>query len=298
MPDDQLLTRRDGVLRTGVRWLAACLTIGLLPFELGPAVAHAQGTPLVIGVLPFDATRADTALRPLGFAIADLIATDFAMVQRLRVVERLRLGEVLREQQLARTGVVDRTVAPRVGRLMRANRLVAGALVTGASNRLVFEARIVNVESGVVDTALQRATANVADILDAQKQITFGLLGRLGIGLTPRERSVIEQRPTRNLGALLAYGQGVQEEVNGNFAGARRAFRRASTLDPSFRAAVTRLQQTNAIAIRTEGTIVQGVVDVVNPSLPHVPTQPPAGTIVTPGLSLPRGTIVVTISRP
>lgn len=287
------LARARRFARRG-RWLAVAL--GALILASPPQPLHAQGTRLVVGVLPFDAGRADSTLRPLGFGIADLIATDLAMVQRLRVVERLRLGEVLREQDLARGGAFDPTNAPRLGQLMRANRLVAGSLLASPNNRLLFEARILNADNGVVDTAV-RATADPVDILDAQKQITFGIFQRLGIGLTPRERAAIEQRPTRSLAALIAYGQGVDAELNGNFALARRSFQRAASIDPSFRSAVTRLQQSNAIAIRTQGTMVQGVVSVVNPSLPRVPQQPPAGTIITPGQVL-LGTVIVTITRP
>ena len=258
--------------------------------------AQAQSTTLVIGVLPFDASRADTNFRALGFGIADLVSTDLAMVQRLRVVERLRIGDVLREQDLAKGEAFDPATAPRVGQLMRANRLVAGSLLPGPNSRLLFEARVVIVESGVVDTAL-RATADPVDILDAQKQLTFGLLRRLGVELTPRERSIIEQRPTRNLAAVLAYGQGVEEEINGNFAAARRSFRRAASLDPGFRTALTRLQQSNAVSLRAEGAAVQGVLGVLTPPLPSAPIQPPVGAVFQPGF-LPKGTIIVTITRP
>lgn len=267
-----------------------------LALVLVSAGARAQNAPLVIGVLPFDASRADSAFRSLGFGIADLVSTDLAMVQRLRVVERLRLGDVLREQDLARGAAFDPSRAPRVGQLMRANRLVAGSLLAGQNRRLLFEARLVNVENGVIDTAL-RATADPVDILDAQKQITFGLLRRLRIELTPRERSVIEQVPTRNLAAVLAYGQGVEEEVNGNFIAARRSFRRAAALDPGFRVALARLRQSGAVALRTEGAAVQGVLSVLTPPLPNAPVQPPVGAVFQPGF-LPKGTILVTISRP
>lgn len=277
-----------GRCRTLFMVLAACLMVS--------APSQAQRTNLVVGVLPFDATRADTSLRALGYGIADLIATDFAIIQRLRVVERLRLGDVLREQQLARTAAFDAGTPPRLGRMLNADRLVAGALVSGAGNRLLFEARLINVATAAIDTAV-RATANPADILDAQKQITFALLGKLGIQLTPRERSEIEQRRTRNLSAVLAYGQGVEEEVNGNFAAARRAFSRAASLDPAFTNARTRLQESRQVALRTEGTLVRGVVEGIIPGLPGAPAQPPAGTAFQPGF-LPRGSVVVTISRP
>lgn len=276
-------------------WRLRRLVLALAVVQL-PVALLAQRSTLVVGVLPFDASRADTGLRALGFGIADLIATDLATIQRLRVVERLRLGDVLREQDLARNASFDVARGPRVGQLLRADRLVAGSLVSVQGGRLAFEARLVNVGTSAIDTAL-RATANPADILDAQKQLTFALLSRLGIGITPRERADIEQRRTRNLAAVLAYGQGVEEELNGNFAAARRHFRRAASLDPAFTTASIRLQESRTIALRNEGNLLGSVVDGIIPGLPGAPVQPPAGTAFQPGF-LPRGTIVVTISRP
>ncbi len=274
--------------------LATCLKV-MMGFVALAGPLQAQRGSVVVGVLPFDVMRADTSLRALGFGIADLVATDLASLQRLRVVERLRLNEVLREQELGRGAAFEAGRTGAVGQLLRADRLVAGSLV-GANDRLVFEARLLDVNTARVDTAV-RATANLADILDAQKQITFAILSRLGITLTPRERADIEQRRTRNLTALLAYGQGVEEELNGNFAAARRSFRRASALDPAFGAATTRLQQSRNLALRSDGALVRGVVEGIIPGLPSVPAQPPVGTAFQPGF-LPRGTIVVTIQRP
>lgn len=273
-----------------------CIAIAALSVMASSSVRAQSPSTLVIGILPFDASRVDSTLRSLGFGIADLIATDIAMIKRLRVVERTRLGDVLREQQLAQQATFDPSRAPRLGQLLRANRLVAGSLLSSPSSQLMFEARILDAERGTVDTAVT-AAANLNDILEAQKQITFRLLDRLGVVVTPREKTMIEERPTRSLAALLAYGQGVQDDVSGNFSAARKSFRRAAALDPSFRGAVNRQKQSEAAALRTEGTVVQGVVDVVNPALPNVPRQPQPSN---PTTSVPvlRGSIVIPILRP
>lgn len=252
---------------------------------------------LTLGVLPFETSLADSALRPLGFALADLIASDIASLRRVTVVEQTRLGDVLRELEFARSALVDPATAPRTGRLLGANRLVLGSLVR-AGGDLVFAARIVNTGSGVVDTALRPARVNPNDILVGQKAITLALLGRLGMQLSPRERTTIEQRPTRSLAALLAYGQGVEEELNGNFSAARRSFRRASSLDPGFNHARTRMKQSEMNAIRREATLVSRVVDNVNPSFPGVPRSPQPGLATDPVFAERRGFIVITFTRP
>jgi len=262
--------------------------------RVGPAQQRTDS--LIIGVLPFASASVDTALQPLAFAIADLLVADLAVVSRVTLVERARLGEVLREGALARSAAFDPTTAPRAGRLLGANRLVFGTLA-GRGGQLVFEARLANVPLGTVDTAV-RAQANLNDILAAQNELAFRLFARLGITLTPAERSEIEQRPTRNLAALLAYGRGVEQELNGNFLAARRHYRQAATADPNFREAEVRWREVGIRAIRTETSLVGGVVDRINPGAMRVPRMALPGLPGDPSYPVAIGIIVITISRP
>jgi hypothetical protein len=60
-----------------------------------------------LAVLPFTVSEHDTLLTPLGFGLAELLSTDLAVVQQLRVVDRLWIGAVLRELNLVDEGVID-----------------------------------------------------------------------------------------------------------------------------------------------------------------------------------------------
>ena len=73
-----------------------------------------------LGVTPFRLTGNDATLTALGFAIADLLTTDLSRSAQLQLVERARLGDVLRELDLAKSGRVDSTSAPRAGKLLGA----------------------------------------------------------------------------------------------------------------------------------------------------------------------------------
>jgi hypothetical protein len=82
----------------------------------------------------------------------------------------------------------------------------------------------------------------LASIFDAEKSLAYRLFEELGVTLTPAERAAVEQRPTANLTAFLAYSRGVRDEAFGQYAAAAANFRAAVTADPSFGAARTRLQ--------------------------------------------------------
>src|ERR1043165_6040289 len=79
-----------------------------------------------VAVPPLSIASSDTTLVTLGYGLADLLATDLAVSSRLSVVERIRLDAVLRELQLASSGAVDSSTAPRVGRIAGARRLIIG----------------------------------------------------------------------------------------------------------------------------------------------------------------------------
>lgn len=278
------------------RLIAACplLFAGLVA---APDVAGATGAApdsLVVGVFPFAAERGDTLLGPLAYGLADLLSTDIARSRRLTVVERAQLGAILREIDLGASGAVDPATAPRAGRLIAARRVVVGSLRRRGDRDIVFEARVADVESGRVDTALV-ASASLVDVLSAEKAIAHRLFESLGIVLTPQERALVDQRPTANLAALLAYGQAVQAEVDGQYAAAARAFRRAAAADPGFTHALSRAQQARGAAT---GGSVGAIVDRVNRPLETNATTIKSGLATDPAFPSSQATIIVRITRP
>ena len=204
------------------------------------SLATAELPPGTIAVPPLRADGADTVLAPLAYGLADLLMTDLARSAQLRVLDRLRLDALLRELQLVSAGRVDSAAAPRVGRLVGARRLVIGSLVAQPDDRIAVDARLADVGTGEVQVTVS-ASARLADILDAEKALAFRLFDQLGVNLTPAERAAVEQRPTRNLEALLSYSRGVRFEAEGRYGAAAAEYQRALSLDPGFEQARRRL---------------------------------------------------------
>ena len=295
-PDARPAPRR----RPAGRLLPALIAATLLGLVAPDADAGAQRRPgaLVVGVLPLGAAAGDTLLVARGDGLADLLATDLARSGRLAVVERARLAAILRELDLAAAGAVDSATAPRAGRRLQARSLVAGSLDRRPDGEIVFAIRIDDVATGRVDTALVRR-ASLNDILEAEKQLAFAVFEHFGVQLTPQERALVEQRPTRDLSALLAYGQGVQAEVNGQYAAAARAFRRAAAADPAFAAARTRLQDVRGtLRLSLASSLLDHVNRPLETTTPTTTVTPRTGRASDPAFPSTQGTIIIRITRP
>ena len=274
--------------------------------------ARAGGTRRgVIGVPPFASLGRDTTLVPLAFALADLVSTDLSLSKGLTVVERARLGEVLRELDLAASGRVDSATAPRVGRLVSAERLIFGSVEPLPDGRTIrLGARIGDVEKSTVTTAVD-ARAPLAEIFAAEKELVFRLFQSLGIVLSPAERAEIEQQPTKSVAALLAYGRGVQRTYEGDSKGAAEAFRQAHRIDKNFQGARNReiearvigaIGTSNPVAIpgvRPLDRAISTAVDRLNRPLDLVTNVSRAvSTATDPSFPNAKGIIVITVVRP
>ena len=193
-----------------------------------------------VAVAPFAVDVRDTALAPLGHALADLLATDLARSGRLQLVDRLALDATLRELRLVEAGRVDPATAPRVGRVVGARRLVVGSLAQPDGRTLGIQARVADVATSRVQEAVS-ATTPADDVLRAEKELAFRLFDALGVTLTPAERVAVEQRQTQSLAALLAHGRGVRYELEGRLDRAADEYAVALRHDPRFRRAGDRL---------------------------------------------------------
>lgn len=232
------------------------------------SIQVADFPPRSVGIPPFEVASGDTLVAPLAYGLADLLMTDLARSSQLQVVDRLRFDALLRELELVETGRVDAATAPRVGKLVGARRLVLGTLGERPGEKMVIDARIADVASGQVQNAVS-AGAPLADILRAEKELAFRLFDALEVNLTPAERAAVEQLPTKNVEALLAYGRGVRYEVEGRYREAADEYRRALSLDPEFQAAATRLDASEAAAGEATDRTVALTVDRLNS--PFVP---------------------------
>jgi TolB-like protein len=189
-----------------------------------------------VAVMPFGYTGSNAEIQPLTRGLAQLVVTDLAKSRQVRVLERERMQTILDEMRLSEEHRADPQTAVRSGRLLRAARVVQGALAE-SGDQLRVDAAVVDVSTAGVAAAAGAQDA-LDRLFDLQKQIVFTIFQNLGIQLTDAEREAINQRPTQNMAAFLAYSRGLAAEDAGDFAAAQAAFSEASQLDPGFTAAL------------------------------------------------------------
>ena len=199
-------------------------------------IAFEAADPATVGVLPL-VVEGPEQYAPLGVGLAEMLTTDLSVTDRLTVLERAQLSAVVDEMRLALGGFTDPESAARVGRLMRAGRLVQGRIA------IAEEGGETQVLALVVDAADPSSPGEAAErggleaLMEMETRIALEIYRQLGIELTEAERARIEQKPTRNLQAFLAYSEGLQLLDGGDYDGAAARFNAAAGLDPGFNAA-------------------------------------------------------------
>jgi TolB-like protein len=195
-----------------------------------------------LAVLAFENVSSSERLAPLSTGLAAMLATDLSRVRALRLVEREKLPVLLAELELERGGAFDARTTARVGKLLGARRLVKGLFVAPDDGKLELATSLVETRTGEVSAEIPRAAGSVDELFALEKRIALDLVASLGIDLTPRERAEIEQTPTRDLLAFLAFSRGLELEDGGDLAGAAAQYREAIRIDPGFSMAGERLE--------------------------------------------------------
>jgi len=209
--------------------------------------------PDAIAVVPFRFEGSDPVLAPLASALGALLATDLAQTDRLTVLERLRIDALLDEIALGASDRVAPETAARGGRLLGAGHIVVGSLA-GTEASVEVEGLLVDAsQTGAPGQPISESDP-VAAIIDAEKRMALAIFERLGIELTPAERERVNERPTENVQALLAYGLGVDAELRGDFEAASAQYQRAAQLDPGFQAAVEGSERASGAAEAADRT--------------------------------------------
>jgi TolB-like protein len=251
-----------------------------LEYQARQALAHestlAQMPPEsnTVAVMPFIYSGTDSEIQPLGRGLAQLLVTDLAKSRQIRVLERERMQAILDEMKLSDSAQTDPSTALRSGRLLRAADVVQGSLTTLPGNQLRVDAAVVDVASAGV-----KAQANNQDqldrLFDLEKTLALRVFNNLGIQLSPAEQEAVNQRPTQNLQAFLAYSRGLEAVDRGDYGAAEADFNQAAVLDPGFQAAVQGAAAAGQLSSASQETV--GQVETAVSRTETIQAPPPPG---------------------
>lgn len=227
-----------------------------------------------VAVFPFLFAAEDEELRPLGRALAQMLATDLAQPERITVLERVQIQALMDELELMDAGIIDAATAARSGYLVGAGQIVQGQ-IQGTEDQLELDAAVLRVQA---PRTANRRPVSVADnaqrLFDLEKRLAFQIFEAMGVQLTPAERERVNQRWTENLQAVLAYGMGLEASDRGQYAEAAEHFREAARLDPGFVAARQEAEESATMALAEDVTTTELVELELAEMLPDVEDLP------------------------
>jgi len=180
-----------------MRW-RSMMALTLAAGVVFPTTTAAQDTRPGIAVMPFEngGSYGQDAedFEALTIGIQQMLLTEFAVNDQLRVVERGRIKDLMGELELTRGGAVDANTAAQIGRLVGARYMVFGSFIDFYGD-FRLNARVVNVETGEIVK-----TENARDQRDKFFSIVVDLAQKLqrGLDLPQLSRQVMQQREERS----------------------------------------------------------------------------------------------------
>jgi tetratricopeptide (TPR) repeat protein len=183
-------------------------------------------------------------LNALRKGLTALLIDDLAKVRTLKVVERERIQAILDEMKLQTSSKVDKTTAARMGRLLRAGRVVTGSYLDLDEQQLRMDSTVAESSTGKV-IGTQEAVGELKRFFEVEKQLAFALLKDLNYDeqkLTPEEVETIKLPQTTSVEALTAFSQGLDAEDHDDFTTALNWFQQALQWDPGFNLPTTEVR--------------------------------------------------------
>jgi len=207
--------------------------------------------PGTIAVFYFKDLSPDNRFRYLQKAMAEMIITDLTRVKALTVLERVRVQFLLSEMQMGQTGIVEVKTAPRAGRLLGAENLIVGSLEPGS---LAAKASVASTTTKDVVGAFS-VTAEQEEFFVLEKEIVYNILKVLPVTFTPEEEAQFKEYHTKNLQAVLYFGEGLDALDAGQWKDARIFFKKATEEDPDFKLAKYYLERCPAATVASLTTL-------------------------------------------
>ncbi|MBD3344054.1 MAG: tetratricopeptide repeat protein [Chitinivibrionales bacterium] len=187
----------------------------------------------IVAVVNFQNNSGNPGWDPLEKGMADLVITDLSQVEAFDIVERTRMQMLIDELALDMTGVTENSERARVGRLVRASRLVGGVFDIKDSTQIRIRGGFFDVAAGKVAKTVT-VTGGLDELFALEKKFVVALCDASGIILTEKERAAIQTIPTENLTAYMAYCRGIDAWDRGDYGVAATHFTDAAESDPGF----------------------------------------------------------------
>jgi tetratricopeptide (TPR) repeat protein len=195
-----------------------------------------------LAVLGFHANEPKPEDAWLGTAFAELLATEFAAGEQLRVAPGEAVGHAKKELEIPDAGILDKSTLERVRRRLDVDWVVAGRYTVDADRKLTLDVELDDALTGV-PAARFTETGSEAELLDLVARASARL--RVALGLpTGSERDRLKGAQPASGDAARLYAEGVERFQSWDYKIARDKLLQAIELDPQFALAHSALADT------------------------------------------------------
>jgi eukaryotic-like serine/threonine-protein kinase len=226
--------------------LVAGAVVGTHSWKSGSGTTAVPGPVMSLAIVPLYNASGDASLNWMGASIAETLTTDIGQSAHVRLVSPDRLQQVLQDLRVSSQSPLDLSTVRRIAEFTHADTIVSGQYERfGQQTQIMLTVhdlkndREITLKSDVAnDNALLSSVANLADQLREKLAANSEILKEL--------EGHSQQVTTKSIPALRAYDEGLQLARSGNYTQAVTKFEDATTQDPSFALAFSKLAQTYA----------------------------------------------------
>lgn len=212
----------------------------------GPAKTAVQGPVTSLAIVPFYNASGDASLNWMGASIAETLSTDIGESAHLRMVSADRLQQVLQDLRVSSQSQLDLSTLRRIAEYTHADTIVYGQYERfGEQTQITTTLHDLKNDREI---SLKSEVTSGKDLLASLDKLAGDL--REKVATTPQLLKEMEAHsqhvPTQSLPALRAYDEGLQLARSGKNMQAMAQFEDATTQDPGFAMAYSKLAQTYA----------------------------------------------------
>lgn len=202
--------------------------LGLLALTTLPRIVRAQDDRPTVAVIQIDVANIGTkASGDISGALVDMVTTELAKKQSIRVIDRALVQDLLMKQKLLVSGRVSDDDAMRAGKLLGAQYVVTGA-ATFVGQTVRMDLRMTEVETAVIGRTFKQS-GKQDDLLTIVDQLAADFTKDLK--LPTRASLAAAEVPVP---AVLAYSRGLDFEKRGKRAQAVQMYEKTLELSPSY----------------------------------------------------------------
>ena len=186
-----------------------------------------------ISVLYFISRGEDPLLGPLQKGLAIMLITDLKKLEEFNVVDRVKLQALLEEMELSQSGLVDEETRLKLGKIMKARWIVGGELNMDEKKQLKILSQLLDTPESKI-LGKPEVEGLFQNLLKLEKDLLFKIVDLLKVKLTPKQKEILAQPVTLNLGALFSYFKGIEASDQGDYEKAADYYKEATKQDPDF----------------------------------------------------------------